>query len=271
MTERDALLRAICANPDDDTPRLVYADWLDEHGDRRDRARAGLIRASISIHRGIVPTCNRITGDNVTREGLVSPVKRCRCDWCKLSRRSWMASRSYAGEWRGEALKPIEDERVRQAGQVIRDGGDLRALFATHTPIDVLFRRGFVECLSLTVSDFMGHAGSLCTLSPIAEIRLISNAPMECSPGHAWDRRYPEGRFQFRDFGPWTPGLEFDGNDVPSEIYELMPDAVVLEDDEHLKLYPSRERADESLRHACLMWGRQERDRLWARSAAAAA
>ncbi|QJX01255.1 TIGR02996 domain-containing protein [Frigoriglobus tundricola] len=26
MTERDALLRAICANPDDDTPRLVYAD-----------------------------------------------------------------------------------------------------------------------------------------------------------------------------------------------------------------------------------------------------
>ena len=23
-------LEAICANPDDDVPRLVYADWLDE-------------------------------------------------------------------------------------------------------------------------------------------------------------------------------------------------------------------------------------------------
>jgi uncharacterized protein (TIGR02996 family) len=33
MTDRDALLRAICENPDDDAPRLVYADWLDEHGD----------------------------------------------------------------------------------------------------------------------------------------------------------------------------------------------------------------------------------------------
>lgn len=28
----DALLQAICANPEDDTPRLVYADWLDDHG-----------------------------------------------------------------------------------------------------------------------------------------------------------------------------------------------------------------------------------------------
>ena len=28
-------LAAICANPDDDAPRLVYADWLDEHGDPR--------------------------------------------------------------------------------------------------------------------------------------------------------------------------------------------------------------------------------------------
>ena len=33
MTEREALLAAICANPDDDTPRLVYADWLQENGD----------------------------------------------------------------------------------------------------------------------------------------------------------------------------------------------------------------------------------------------
>ena len=33
MTDRDALLRAICDNPEDDAPRLVYADWLDENGD----------------------------------------------------------------------------------------------------------------------------------------------------------------------------------------------------------------------------------------------
>jgi uncharacterized protein (TIGR02996 family) len=37
VSDEDALLAAILADPDDDTPRLVYADWLDEHG-RHDRA-----------------------------------------------------------------------------------------------------------------------------------------------------------------------------------------------------------------------------------------
>jgi len=37
MSDRDALLVAILAEPDDDTPRLVYADWLDEH-DEPERA-----------------------------------------------------------------------------------------------------------------------------------------------------------------------------------------------------------------------------------------
>jgi uncharacterized protein (TIGR02996 family) len=31
MTEREALLAAVIASPDDDLPRLAYADWLDEH------------------------------------------------------------------------------------------------------------------------------------------------------------------------------------------------------------------------------------------------
>ncbi len=33
MHDASALLAAIASNPDDDLPRLVYADWLDEHGD----------------------------------------------------------------------------------------------------------------------------------------------------------------------------------------------------------------------------------------------
>ncbi len=34
MLDREPFLRAIFANPDDDLPRLVFADWLDEHGDQ---------------------------------------------------------------------------------------------------------------------------------------------------------------------------------------------------------------------------------------------
>lgn len=35
MTYDDAFLQAILENPDDDTPRLIYADWLEERGDPR--------------------------------------------------------------------------------------------------------------------------------------------------------------------------------------------------------------------------------------------
>lgn len=38
MTHEDALLQAMMENPGDDTPRLVYADWLEERGDPRSRA-----------------------------------------------------------------------------------------------------------------------------------------------------------------------------------------------------------------------------------------
>ena len=31
MSEEEAFLEALKANPADDTTRLVYADWLDEH------------------------------------------------------------------------------------------------------------------------------------------------------------------------------------------------------------------------------------------------
>lgn len=48
MTEREALMRAICESPDDDTPRLVFADWLDEHGEPE---RAEFIRAQIELTR----------------------------------------------------------------------------------------------------------------------------------------------------------------------------------------------------------------------------
>lgn len=51
MTTREALLAAVAADPDGDTPRLVYADFLDETGDPADAARADLIRTQIAADR----------------------------------------------------------------------------------------------------------------------------------------------------------------------------------------------------------------------------
>ena len=48
MTDRDALLEAVFAAPDDDAPRLVYADWLDENGHPE---QADFIRRQIELYR----------------------------------------------------------------------------------------------------------------------------------------------------------------------------------------------------------------------------
>ena len=48
MTDHDALYLAVCANPADDTPRLVLADWLDENNQPD---RAAFIRAQVEAAR----------------------------------------------------------------------------------------------------------------------------------------------------------------------------------------------------------------------------
>jgi len=47
MSDREAFVSAIAANPADDLPRLVFADWLDEHGDPE---RAEFIRTQVRWH-----------------------------------------------------------------------------------------------------------------------------------------------------------------------------------------------------------------------------
>lgn len=52
MNEEAALLRAICEHPDEDTPRLVFADWLTEQGSAVNVAWASGIRAQVWLARG---------------------------------------------------------------------------------------------------------------------------------------------------------------------------------------------------------------------------
>jgi uncharacterized protein (TIGR02996 family) len=55
---QEAFLRAIVAQPEDDGVRLVYADWLEEHGDAE---QAAFIRASIQLHTLSLDDPRRVT------------------------------------------------------------------------------------------------------------------------------------------------------------------------------------------------------------------
>jgi len=56
MSDESALLAAIRAAPEDDAPRLVYADWLDEHGQPE---RAEFIRVQVALARHDDPALRR--------------------------------------------------------------------------------------------------------------------------------------------------------------------------------------------------------------------
>lgn len=50
--EYKGLLQDVCANPDDAAPRLIMADWLEDHGSRSgDKERAEFIRLQIWMHK----------------------------------------------------------------------------------------------------------------------------------------------------------------------------------------------------------------------------
>lgn len=51
MTEHESLLEAILDDPDDKARRLVYADWLEEHGSFADGIRAKVIRLHVQEDR----------------------------------------------------------------------------------------------------------------------------------------------------------------------------------------------------------------------------
>lgn len=51
MSDEEALLRAICAQPDEETPKLAYADHLDEQGGEERAARAEFIRLHLRAGR----------------------------------------------------------------------------------------------------------------------------------------------------------------------------------------------------------------------------
>lgn len=70
MSTEAALLAAVAADPDDDTARLVYADFLEEKGGESAVARAQFIRAQIELARPAQK------GESARRRELLATAKR---------------------------------------------------------------------------------------------------------------------------------------------------------------------------------------------------
>jgi uncharacterized protein (TIGR02996 family) len=132
MNEREALLASVCQHPDEDTPRLVFADWLQEHGDE---TRAEFVRVQCEIAR--LPDGKKMQTRQVREKELLD---------------------AHRDEW-SAPLKP---------SFAYYYGG----IYAHHYAPPVVFRRGFVETIAMDVGTFAGRGEEVFALAPVRGLRM---------------------------------------------------------------------------------------------------
>jgi uncharacterized protein (TIGR02996 family) len=148
---QDAFLRDICDNPEDDTLRLVFADWLEEHGDP---ARAEFIRVQCEAA--------RLPDEDPRKVDLLARQQQL----LDANREDWVAPFRRLG-----AAKYAEFERGFVQG-VTLDGERL----VKHA--EKLFRKAPVRRLSLTAAD----AGHVRALGDMAFLRNLTELSLELEP-----------------------------------------------------------------------------------------
>jgi uncharacterized protein (TIGR02996 family) len=149
MNQDEAFLHDICEHPDDDGPRLVYADWLDEHGDS---PRAAFIRAQCTLA--------RMDFDDPRRPDLL----QCERDWLNDARARRQKLPKLAGVTWGTYRRGFVASAVVRNVQTFRKHA--AALFAATPVEDVTFQR-------LTPST----ARTLAALPALARLRGLTVGP----------------------------------------------------------------------------------------------
>lgn len=149
--ERAAFLHAIRANPDDDTPRLVFADWLQEQGEER---HACLIRSMCAHHRR---EHRQHWGDYVRKHGepLLTPARA-------RAMRLWL--------WDDLAISTLR-YRITDRTFVISARW---AESAPESPRRVMVRRGMVDEVHWPMSDLLVFGDGVFAEHPVRKVRLTT-------------------------------------------------------------------------------------------------
>jgi uncharacterized protein (TIGR02996 family) len=142
----EGFLRAIFDEPDDDVHRLVYADWLDEHGD----PRGEFIRAQVRV--AALPQGDPRRAEPEARAG-------------ELLRRHHDA-------WDQPLLDAAGYDP--RAGGLLGMLGAVARLFRAPWPKPPLYlrdyRRGFVEVIHVDMGKFVERAAALFDVAPIRDV-----------------------------------------------------------------------------------------------------
>ncbi len=158
MTEHPGFLQDILEHPDDDVPRLIYSDWLEENG-QEDRAE--FIRVQVELwRRRDEYKVNNWHGKERTRAYNALQVRERMLHERVL-------------DWWGDEI-PKGDPRQLYNNEIV---------IGSHRPppiTRVYFRRGFIASVDCVLSVWQEYGRKLATRHPIERV-LAKDLPMQIS------------------------------------------------------------------------------------------
>jgi uncharacterized protein (TIGR02996 family) len=181
-TTRDDLLRRILLEPDDDAPRLVLADWLEENGDDADRARAEFVRVQCELWgRG---RYRAPEGD--WRYAPPPPAWQTERDALLLARERELSG-LHGDHWARPVWEaacfpptPMHDTAFDVSGNPRYHHACSEYASDRGRKLSWTFRRGFVEVVAMDAAAWIRHGDDLSRAAPLREVRLTGRLGARC-------------------------------------------------------------------------------------------
>lgn len=165
MSDGNDLRAQILANPDDDTLRLVYADWLQEHDQDW---RAEFIRAQVAVAQMEESGEACEIDPNEGHTCCEDPCPVCAsvlryAALCDQERNAWLAGACFS----------ILDEMRPIWGVVGVYRECERPVYTPKLP-EVYTRRGFVESVTCATADWLSLANAILKAHPVRRVTLTT-------------------------------------------------------------------------------------------------
>lgn len=167
MTEQQQLLAAIITNRDEDTPRLMYCDWLDESGCTQNTALAGYIRKSIELHN------HKRLGTFVKDD--IGTVVQMKDNGYKLDSYKWYTKGIELSKEESELWKLVQETPYYFP--------------FTRLKPDIVFEteRGFIDSITCTATQFLSVCDKLVWHPSMKDTRrTVCTGCSRCVKGKRW-------------------------------------------------------------------------------------
>lgn len=244
MTEQQALIRAICLEPADDTARLVYADWLQDNGEEN---RAEFIRLSCELSRvsfEVDEFCMNCYGgggvpvkDKESGKYRKMPCWNCHNKLCESCQSLFQDN---ASNWWKNLPGTSRGVIVSKSRLCSILGGNGWQWF---------INRGFVSRVKMPCSDLLGHAEIIFCLQPIDQVKLTDRRTKDNQrPPYHWAASIKRND----DTKPGQIGTNF----LPWSVAKYLRGKVEITH-QYLWTYRQMQEADDDLNQACVQYGRE--------------